>query len=437
MVIHFLHSYINPAHEERAAEIVAQMWPNGYLTVGHRIISEFREYERGVTASVNAAVQPVLQRYLSRLQSGLAARGYARDFLSCRATAARCRRATPRKTAVQTVMSGPASGVIAAAFTSTAAGVPNVITYDMGGTSTDVALIEDGRPLVSPELELEYAMPIRVPMVDVHTVGAGGGSIARVDAAGMLQVGPESAGASPGPICFGRGGDEPTITDAESRARAPEPERPDRRRQARFRRARACAAAGADREAARPRRRRRGRRHPAGRRRQDGGGAAHRLSGTRTRPARLRLLRFRRGGPAARDDAGAHARHPQGSHPARPGMTNALGCVVADLRRDFVRTINTPLDELPETLIRDVLGEHAAQGRKIIEDEQADVVEIEEVFTAGLQFKGQSHELSRERRRSAGRHRGAAQGLRRCLLEALPYAHARRPARCWSVSTPA
>jgi N-methylhydantoinase A len=111
-------------------------------------------------------------------------------------------------------MSGPASGVMAAAYTGRVSGQPNLITYDMGGTSTDVGLIEDAVPQVSGELELEYAMPIHVPMVDVHTIGAGGGSIASVDAAGMLRVGPESAGARPGPICYGRGGTEPTITDA-------------------------------------------------------------------------------------------------------------------------------------------------------------------------------------------------------------------------------
>ena len=110
-------------------------------------------------------------------------------------------------------MSGPASGVIAAS-TAKAAGFPNVVTYDMGGTSTDVAVVQDGVPLVSSELEMEYAVPLHVPMVDVHSVGAGGGSIARVNEAGLLKIGPKSAGAIPGPICFGRGGTEPTITDA-------------------------------------------------------------------------------------------------------------------------------------------------------------------------------------------------------------------------------
>ena len=121
---------------------------------------------------------------------------------------------TVAREAAKTVMSGPASGVMAATYTARRAGISNLITYDMGGTSTDVALIRDGAPAISNEIELEYAMPIHVPMVDVRTVGAGGGSIARVTASGLLEVGPASAGADPGPIAAGRGGRLPTITDA-------------------------------------------------------------------------------------------------------------------------------------------------------------------------------------------------------------------------------
>ena len=181
VVIHFLHSYINPAHENRAAEIVRRVWPNPYVTVGHTLLSEYREYERGVTAAVNAAIQPVLHRYIERLTRELAARGFGAELLVMQGNGGTVGASIVAEAAVNTVMSGPASGVIAAAYTATRAGFPNVVTYDMGGTSTDVALIQDGRPAVSTELELEYAMPIHVPMVDVHTVGAGGGSIAYVE----------------------------------------------------------------------------------------------------------------------------------------------------------------------------------------------------------------------------------------------------------------
>ena len=174
----------------------------------------FCAMKRGVTAAVNASVQPLLRRYVERLADQLAARGYRHDVLVMNGNGGMVSARHVAEEAAKTVMSGPASGVMAAAYTGRRAGIPNLITYDMGGTSTDVALIRNAEPAVSNEIEIEYAMPIHVPMVDVRTVGAGGGSIARVTDAGLLQVGPESAGASPGPICYGRGGTKPTISDA-------------------------------------------------------------------------------------------------------------------------------------------------------------------------------------------------------------------------------
>ncbi|HER26202.1 MAG TPA: hydantoinase/oxoprolinase family protein, partial [Rhodospirillales bacterium] len=214
IVIHFLHAYANPAHELRAAEIVGQMWPNDYITMGHTLLSESREFERGVTAAINASVQPLLERYISKLVQELAHRGYHGEMLVMNGNGGMVSSRRVAKEAAKTVMSGPASGVIAAAYTGRKAGIADLITYDMGGTSTDVALIRNFEPSVSSEIEIEYAMPIHVPMIDVRTVGAGGGSIARVNSAGLLEVGPESAGAHPGPISYGQGGELPTISDA-------------------------------------------------------------------------------------------------------------------------------------------------------------------------------------------------------------------------------
>ena len=190
IVVHFLHSYANPEHERKAADILAEFWPNEYITTGHSLLSESREFERGVTAAVNASVQPILKRYIARLDEELVAGGYAGELLVMNGNGGTVSAKRVVREAAKTVMSGPASGVIAAAYTGRAAGRPNLITYDMGGTSTDVALIRDGEPSVSNEIELEYAMPIHVPMVDVRTIGAGGGSIARVNGAGLLEVGP-------------------------------------------------------------------------------------------------------------------------------------------------------------------------------------------------------------------------------------------------------
>ena len=189
LVIHFLHSYKNDIHEKQAERIARELWPNPFVTRGSALMSEYREYERGTTASINAAVQPVLDHYISSLRDSLQNEGYSRDLLVMQGNGGTVSSRIVSEDAVKTVMSGPASGVMAAAFTAGKSGFSNVLTYDMGGTSCDVGLIVGGIPQVSSELEIEYAMPVHVPMVDVHTIGAGGGSIAWVNDAGLLQVG--------------------------------------------------------------------------------------------------------------------------------------------------------------------------------------------------------------------------------------------------------
>ena len=163
VVIHFLHAYRNPSHEQRARAIVQDIWPNQYISAGHEVLSEYREFERGTAAAVNASVQPVLARYLSRLVEELGARGYPHEVLVMRGNGGTVSARVVADAAVNTVMSGPASGVMAAAYTALDAGIPNVITYDMGGTSCDVGLIRDGIPAVSSELEVEYAVPYSRP----------------------------------------------------------------------------------------------------------------------------------------------------------------------------------------------------------------------------------------------------------------------------------
>ena len=265
---------------------------------------------------------------------------------------------------MNTVMSGPASGVMAAAYTGRASGQPNLITYDMGGTSTDVGLIEDAVPQVSGELELEYAMPIHVPMVDVHTIGAGGGSIASVDAAGMLRVGPESAGARPGPICYGRGGTEPTITDANLVLGRLNPDRllgVDHPVTLDHVRGADRGARSASRSASTPMRR----------------PPPSCASPTTAWPApsawcRCRAATIRatsRCSPSAAPGRCTRRRWRASSASRRcwcrrgPGITNALGCVVADLRHDYVRTVNKPLSALDDADDRRHLCRAGGAGR--------------------------------------------------------------------------
>jgi N-methylhydantoinase A len=394
VVIHFLHSYINPAHERRAAEIVRGLWPNAFVTAGHTVVAEYREYERGVTAAVNAAVQPVLSRYIERLVHELKGRGFDRELLVMQGNGGTVASAIVAEAAVNTVMSGPASGVIAAAYTGLASGVPNLITYDMGGTSTDVALIQDGMPTVSSELELEYAMPIHVPMVDVHTIGAGGGSLAYVDASGMLHVGPESAGATPGPICYARGGTRPTITDANLTLGRLNPEKLlSVRNPVPLSRVRdlilehvgtplgldADAAAAAVLTIANDKM----------------AGAIRMVSLSRGHdPRDFALFAFGGAGPLHACALARELGIPRVLIPARPGLTNALGCTVADVRHDYVRTVNRPLGAIDADLIAQVFGEQVAAGRDTIAREQVEVERIEALHSADMQFQGQSHILS-------------------------------------------
>ena len=388
LVIHFLHAYANPAHELRAAEIAAQNWPNDYITLGHKLLSESREYERGVTAAVNASVQPLLERYVAQLADQLAAKGYARDLLVMNGNGGMVAAKDVAREAVKTVMSGPASGVMAAVATGRRAGMANLLTYDMGGTSTDVAMIRGGVAPVSNEIEVEYAMPIHVPMVDVRTVGAGGGSIARIDAGGMLRVGPESAGSTPGPVCYGRGGTRVTISDANLiLGRLPA---------SRFGQAAEAAHRAMQDQIA----------VPLGLSVEAAAEAVIRIANTHMAgairmvsismgadPRDFALFAFGGAGPLHAVALAKELNVPKVLIPARPGITNALGCVVADLRHDFVRTLNRPLDGVAMEDVHAILAAQEAEGRRLIGMEKIALTSVRAEYSADMQFVGQTHLL--------------------------------------------
>ena len=394
VVVHFLHAYANPEHELRAAEVLAEFWPNEYITTGHSLLSESREFERGVTAAVNAAVQPILKRYINKLDSELEAEGYAGELLVMNGNGGTVSAKRVIREAAKTVMSGPASGVIAAAYTGTAAGRPNLITYDMGGTSTDVALIRGGEPSVSNEIELEYAMPIHVPMVDVRTIGAGGGSIAKVNDAGLLEVGPHSAGAEPGPICYGRGGNEPTISDANfllgrldvTRLKSVSQEVDIEHIRSIFQEKLgdplnidAEIAAAAVLQVAITRM----------------AGATRMVSVSLGEdPRDFSLFAFGGAGPMHATALARELGIPEVIVPARPGITNALGCVVADMKHDFVRTVNSPLNNVDMDEIIGILKAQSKEGTELIQKEPVSVEEIKVVHSFDMQFVGQTHILS-------------------------------------------
>lgn len=393
VVIHFLHSYANPIHELRAGEILQEIWPNDYITLGHALLSESREFERGVTASVNASVQPIIQRYVDRLVAELNERGYKNDLLVMNGNGGMVSASQVAKEAAKTVMSGPASGVMAAAYTGRKAGQMSLITYDMGGTSTDVSLIMNGEPGVSSEIEVEYAMPIHVPMVDVRTVGAGGGSIAHIDTAGLLQVGPESSGATPGPICYGRGGTRPTISDANLLLGRLNPDRLNSVE---------STVSLADIEAIF----KRDLGDPLGLNAQDAAAAVIRVANARMAgairmvsvslghdPRDFALFAFGGAGPLHATALARELGIPKVVVPACPGITNALGCAVADLRHDFVNSILKPLDLVDIESLHATFATQIDTGRTAIARETVAVKEVREVLSVDMQFVGQTHVL--------------------------------------------
>jgi N-methylhydantoinase A len=208
-----IHSYANPAHERRAAEIVAQEYPDCVLSLSCDVLPEYREYERAVTTLVDAFVKPHMGRYLQRISDELGDGLRAKPFLVMQSSGGVASADQVMRKPITTALSGPAAGALGSAVIAEIAGFADVVTLDAGGTSTDLCLIEGGRPHVTNGGSVG-PFPVRIPMIDIETIGTGGGSIAWLSREGHLKVGPRSAGAEPGPMCYPNGGSEPTITDA-------------------------------------------------------------------------------------------------------------------------------------------------------------------------------------------------------------------------------
>jgi N-methylhydantoinase A len=213
LAVCFLHAYRYPEHERLVGRWIADEWPDLPVTLSHEITPEYREYERASTAVMSGYVRPIIDEYLGRLEGALSEAGFRGQLHIMQSNGGVLPASLIRRHAIRTLLSGPAGGVTAARAVAAQLGIADLITFDMGGTSTDVCLIKDGKAEVTSESDVDR-LPIRVPMFDIVTVGAGGGSIATVDSGGMLRVGPQSAGADPGPACYGRGGKAPTVTDA-------------------------------------------------------------------------------------------------------------------------------------------------------------------------------------------------------------------------------
>jgi N-methylhydantoinase A len=391
VVIHFLHSYANPVHEERAFEIAREVWPNDYITVSAQVLREVREFERGSTAAVNAYVQPVLSRYLGALSTRLRDGHFPHPLMIMQGNGGTMSAEVAARQPVQTVMSGPAAGAIAAARIGQQSGYANLIACDMGGTSFDVSVILGGKPAVSAEKDIAYGVPVRVPMVDIHTIGAGGGSIARVDAGGILRVGPESAGADPGPVCYGRGGTQPTVTDANLMLGRVDP--------GGFAGLSSTGGLDAVREAL-------GREIgvPLGMDAEQAASAILAVAVNQLASA-IRLVSIEKGhdprdfalfafggaGPLHAVTLARELSIPTVLVPRFPGITSALGCVLADLRHDYVHTVLRPLAQVQGQDADAIFAGQAAQGRETLKQERVPVDQVDVVHEADLLYRGQSH----------------------------------------------
>ena len=341
LAIIFINSYANPANERAAAAAARSVWPNPHVATSSEILPEIREFERASTTALNAYLQPVVGSYLGRLEAALEGDAFAGEFHIVQSNGGVMSTATARKLPVRTALSGPAAGVIAAGAIARAAGFPNVITGDLGGTSFDVSLIANGETVLAAQTTIDFGLVIRTPMIEITTIGAGGGSIAHVDKGGLLQVGPESAGSVPGPVCYGQGNVRPTLTDANVVLGRINAERPIGGKLARLdvESAKAAIAEHVGR--------------PLGLDAMQAAEAIVRIANARMAGA-IRLVSIERG-----HDPGDFAIMPFGGGgalhagaliddvglsgalvPRFPGITSAMGCVIADLRHDQVLTVN-------------------------------------------------------------------------------------------------
>jgi N-methylhydantoinase A len=393
VAVFFMNSYANPSNERVAADLLGEVWKEGAISAAADIGNQFREFERLSTTVVNAYLRPLIARYLHSLESQLSEAGYTHPLMIMKANGGMIDADGASRLAVHTVLSGPAAGVTAAAREVRRAGFLDAVSCDMGGTSFDVGLIRGGEAATSADHEIDYNVPLQVPVVDVHTIGSGGGSIAHVDAAGLLHVGPESAGSRPGPIAFSRGGERFTVTDANVLlGRLPED------LLATSQRANTEAiAAGALRDVG----------DALGLSAEDAAlavlrvvnnamaGAIRSVSLQRGHdPREFVLISYGGAGPVHAAELARELAIPTVVVPLRPGIISALGCVVANVRHDYTQTVNRNLAELEPATVRTILEEQAARGREELDEAYDEYASVEIRFEADLQYAGQTHVVS-------------------------------------------
>ena len=395
VAITFINAYANAENERRALAAVREVWPNEFVTASHEVLSEIREFERSSTAALNAYLQPVVASYLGKLDAALAAQNFPGKLHIVQSNGGIMSTATARRLPVRTALSGPAAGVVAGTAIAKAAGYDNVITCDLGGTSFDVSVIAGGKAAIAAQTTVDFGLVIRTPMIEIATIGAGGGSIASVDRGGLLQVGPESAGSVPGPACYGAGNTRPTLTDAQVVLGRINAQRPlggelksldvEAARNAIATHVGEPLKLGVD----------------------DAAAAIVRVAEARMAGA-IRLVSIERGHDPARFVAmpfgGGGALHAgalireiglkAALVPRFPGITSALGCVLADLRHDTVQTLNVMLEGLDAAALEQRMQATGRDAAAVIGAADIPVERTDIVYELDMHYVGQTHTVS-------------------------------------------
>ena len=390
----FINSYANPENEQIALKIVKEIWPNEFVEISANILPEIREFERTSTTTLNAYLQPTIGSYLAKIEVGLKDEGFKGQLLIVQSNGGVMTVDTARNLPIRTALSGPAAGVIASAYIACEADFPHVITCDMGGTSFDVSLVENCKNTLSAQTNIGFGMTIRTPMIEITTIGAGGGSIAKVDSTNLLQVGPESAGSFPGPVCYGLGNDCPTVTDANvvlGRINADKPiggklSRLDVK----------SAKASIEKQIA----------APLGLDVMTAAEAIIKVANSKMAGA-IRLVSIERGYDpqkfAAMPFGGGGALHVgalirevglrSAIIPRYPGINSALGCVIADMRHDFVQTVNGVLGVLDLKKLEQVMLSLARKGLDLLKNAGVSFKSTKVLFAMDMCYQGQTHTL--------------------------------------------
>ncbi|MBI3978233.1 MAG: hydantoinase/oxoprolinase family protein [Chloroflexi bacterium] len=388
-----LHAYVNAAHERRVRQIVLAEIPGAYVTLSSDVLPEFREYERMSTVVINAYVMPKVDRYVDNLEDRLRALGIRSDLYIMQSNGGVITARTAREMSARTVLSGPAGGALAAVFLSKLTGRGNLVTNDMGGTSSDICLIHQGQPRYTTESAIG-GYPIKLPMIDINTIGAGGGSIAWIDAGGALRVGPQSAGADPGPVCYGRGGTQPTVTDANLVLGRLNP--------GYFLGGEvgldlaAARTAIADQVA-----------RPLGLSVEEAAeGIVRVVNANMVRGIRVvsvergydvrefALVAFGGAGPVHAADLAVELGLPEVIVPLNPGITSAIGMLAADVRHDYVRTFVAPADAVDAAALSAAFADLEAQAVHQLQREGTPDDHIVLIRTADVRYQRQAYELS-------------------------------------------